>query len=262
MNFANWEIETVLPVLIGAIALFVVILFLNNAIKGIFYQSVYLETLAGFAKAHGYKKPMSKWLFIVLETACILLGLLFLVSFLTNPFLTFGGLFVLVVIAVGVAVKFYTPPLKTVALRENLNYVTDVASGPYKGRDMVLKLEKQAADKEMMSFSDRDRMTRLSKRTISVYMALNNDEMSTITYENNKIITDFKKNSSPDFSHPEKMLGDIPDSDNAHLFITTINGNPYLTLKKVSLNFLSTAELYYLCEITGKILAAGNRQTA
>ncbi len=142
------------------------------------------------------------------------------------------------------------------------NLVTDVASGPYKGRDMVLKLEKQAAGKEMMSFSDRDRMTRLSNRTISVCMALNNDEMSTITYENAKIITDFKNNLRPDFSHPEKMLRDIPDSDNAHLFITTINGNPYLTLKKVSLNFLSTAELYYLCEITRKILVAGNSQTA
>lgn len=267
MNVGELEVANVLPVLVGAIALFIVLFFLYKTIKGVFYQSAYLETLREFAKAHEYKKPISKWMFIFMEIAGLFLGLLFISSFFKNTFLTVGVIFILLVISVFFGVKFYVPPFKAFALAENLKYETlnddeDVITGKYNDRDILLKMKKVGITPTgFRRFMDQEGMVNLVKRILSVSMALNDEIIKNIRYKNGKVTTD-PEILTTGFSKPEKMLGDIPVSDNARLYISTINGRNYLTMEKININFLFTAELYYIREIMERILDSVNNGKA
>jgi|GEM_PF-5664299 len=267
MSAEEFEFSNILPVLVGAIALFIVIFLLNRTINRIFFQSKYIETLRDFAKSHGYKKPISKWTFIFLEISAVCFGVFFISEFFKNPFLTFGIIFILLIIAVLFAVKFYVPPFKAFAFAENLNYESqndgqDVVTGKYDHRDIFVKMEKAGISPDgSIRFTEQEGRTNLVKRILSVSVSINDEEIKNIRYENGKIIAD-PVISTNDFSAPEKMLADIPVSDNVRLYISTINSKTHLTLEKTNTNILFLAELYYIREITRLILdsVAGQRQ--
>jgi len=261
MDAGMWDVETVLPVVVGAVALFIIVLVLNKFIKRIFHQSSYLDVLRAYAGKHGLKKPMSKWTFIGLEIAGVFLCLLFMSAFFQNAMLTFGVILVIVIVAVLVAVKFYVPPLKTFALKEHLAYEGDVVSGQYKGRGIVVKMDKDNVDIHLMSFSERDRQVKPQIRLVTASMELDADGIHEVRYENGKVIVE-PQLVGVDLSGPEQMLGEMPPSDNVRLSLTTINGKRHLTLEKIIIGFVFVAEFYYLRDILDKILIESARGQA
>ena len=254
------EFATLMPFIIGAIFLLVIVIVLNKTVKNIFFQSVYLDTLRAFAEDHGYKKPISKWLFISIEIAGIFLGLFFVVSFFKNAFATLAVIFILLVFFVFLGVKFYTPPLKKLALAEKLAYKDDSAYGEFKGKDVYIRIEKEPVDIFPRSIIEREKSVDFKKRVISVSLSLDNEKIKTIRYQDGKITVEPGILNS-NFSYPEKMLSDIPVSDNTRVYISQLNGKEYLTIEKINSNILFTAELYYLCEAAEGILASINDST-
>nr|WP_319524359.1 hypothetical protein [uncultured Desulfosarcina sp.] len=249
------EFANIMPFLIGALFFLVIVIVLNKTIKNIFFQSKYLETLRRFAEERRYKKPISKWCFVFIEIVGLFLALLFLVSFFKNAFATVGVIFILLVFFVFLAVKFYTPPFKALALAEKLTYNDDVVCGEYKGRDVYIKMEKESVDISPRSIIEREKSVDFKKRVISVSLSLDNEKIKSIRYQDGKI-TVYPEILNSDFSYPEGMFSDIPVSDKICVYISQINGNDYLTIEKVNRNILFTAELYYLCEIAERMLAS------
>lgn len=255
--FGQLEFEKIMPFLIGTIFLVAVMIVLNKTIKNIFFQSAYMEVLRDFAGMHGYKKPISKWLFILIEIAGLFLAMFFIASFFKNAFLTTGVLTVLMLLSAFVAIKYYTPPFKAFARAESLIYTGDTVYGNYRGRNIVLKMEKETIEFHIEPIEDRHKKIDFVKRNISVSLSLDDESIESVTYENGKIEVT-PDTLKADFALSDKMLSKIPPSDHARMSISTINGEKYLTLEKTYSSFLFTAELYYLCEAAGQALDAIN----
>lgn len=255
--FGQLTFEKIMPLLIGAVFLIAVVIVLNKIVKNIFFQSAYLETLREFAETHGYKKPISKWGFILIEIAGVFVALFFITSFFKNAFVTTGILAALVLLSVFVAVKYYTPPFKAFALAEHLTYNGDLISGNFKGRDILMKMEKESVEFPQETLWDRNQRVDIVKRSISVSLSLDHESIKGMAYKNGKIEVT-PGTLKADFSPVEKMLLKMPAADNVRLYISTLNGKEFLTLKKMNNNFLFIAELYYLCKAAGRTIDALN----
>lgn len=253
--FGQLEFEKIMPFLIGAIFLVAVVIVLNKTIKNIFFQSAYLGTLREFAETNGYKKPISKGVFILIEIAGIFLALFFITSFFKNAFLTTGVLATLVLFSAFAAIKYYPPPFKAFALAETLTYDGEIVSGNFKGKELFMKMEKEPVNFSQESLSDRNSRVDVVKRSISVSLSLDHESIESITYENGMIELT-PGTLKADCSLAEKMLSKIPPSDHVRVYISTIKGDKYLTLEKPYSSFLFTVELYYLCEVVGQTMDA------
>ncbi len=249
--FGQLPFEKMMPWIIGAVFLVAVVIVLNNIIKNIFFQSAYVETLREFAAEHGCKKPISKWLFILIEVVGVFLALFFISSFLKNALAATGILAVFLVLSVFVAIKYHTPPLKAFALAEGLTYVEDVVSGNYKGRDLVVKMEKKSVYLPQESMADRNNRVDIVRRRLFVSFLLDHESMAGMTYEKGKIAVT-PDTLKADLNHVGKMLSKMPPADKARFHISSLNGKKFLTLEKINSGFLFVAELYYLCEAAGR----------